>query len=114
MKRGTDSILLGELEFLVRVDGDQVKRTSAPRLDIRVFSKLLQYGRDHLAWSAPAESQTQSDLGTREHGGSYELGVEINQDEFITCMLVQCNFVEGLGQIIGSLLPSPEHVTHTF
>lgn len=45
---------------------------------------------------------------------SYKLCIEINQDYFIVCMLVQCNFVKGLGQMMGRLLSSPEHVTHTF
>lgn len=109
----TDLILLGELEFLVSVDGDQVEGTPAPSLDIRVTSKLLQYGRDHFAWSAPAERQEQSDLAIRESTQPHELGIEIDQDDFIACMLVQCDLVKGLGEMMGTLLPSPEQVDHT-
>ena len=65
-KRKTYLIFLCELKFLVSVDGDQVKRAFARSLDTGVFSELLQYGRDHLAWSAPAERQIRSDLATRE------------------------------------------------
>ena len=97
--RETDPILLGELQFLVSVNGDQVKRTSAPCLGIDVLSKLLQYGRDHLAWSTPTERQDSTVRSRDRSAYSYGLGIEIDQDDFIAC--VQCHFIEGLGRASG-------------
>ena len=63
----TNLILLGEFMFLVSVYGNQVERTSGPSFDGGVSSKPLQYGRDHLAWSAPTEPQILSDPATPVH-----------------------------------------------
>lgn len=49
-----------------------------------------------------------SDLATRKSMQFYELGIEVDQDDFIACSLVQRDLVKGLGQRTGALLLSPE------
>jgi hypothetical protein len=56
--------------------------------------------------------EERSALATRANVQFYELGIEIDQDDFIACMLVQCDLVKGLGGS-GRCDASPEQVDHT-